>query len=52
MMEKEASRNLEGLEIGALEASEIEEALSVISRGMRDNPIHIAAFGNDPERRK
>ena len=52
MMEKEASRNLEGLEIGALEAPEIEEALGVISRGMRDNPIHIAAFGNDPERRK
>jgi ribosomal protein S18 acetylase RimI-like enzyme len=52
MMEKEASRNLVGLEIGALEASEIEEALGVISRGMRDNPIHIAAFGNDPERRK
>jgi hypothetical protein len=52
MMEQEASRNLEGLEIGALDASELEEALGVISRGMRDNPIHIAAFGEDPERRK
>jgi len=53
MMEKEASgRNLDGLEIGALDATEVGEALGVISRGMRDNPIHVAAFGDDPERRK
>jgi ribosomal protein S18 acetylase RimI-like enzyme len=52
MMEREASRNLEGLEIGALDASEVEEALGVISRGMRDNPIHIAAFGEGQERRQ
>ena len=52
MIEKEASRNLDRLEIGALDASEVGEALGVISRGMRDNPIHIAAFGEDPERRK
>lgn len=52
MMEKEAGRNLEGLEIGGLDPSGIGEALGVISRGMRDNPIHIAAFGEDPERRK
>ncbi len=52
MMEKRASRKLEGLEIGALHASETGEALGVISRGMRDNPIHVAAFGDDPERRK
>ncbi len=51
-MLKNEARNLEELEIGALEASEIEEALGVISRGMRDNPIHVAAFGDDPERRK
>jgi ribosomal protein S18 acetylase RimI-like enzyme len=51
-MEKKASRTLEGLEIGALYSSEVGEALGVISRGMRDNPIHIAAFGDDPERRK
>ena len=52
MMEIRASRKLDGLEIGALHASEVGEALGVISRGMRDNPIHIAAFGEDPERRK
>lgn len=52
MLEKEASRsNLYGLEIGALDAPEVGEALSVISRGMRDNPIHVAAFGDDPRRR-
>jgi ribosomal protein S18 acetylase RimI-like enzyme len=51
VMEKRASRNpLEGLEIGALHASETGEALGVISRGLRDNPIHVAAFGDDPER--
>jgi ribosomal protein S18 acetylase RimI-like enzyme len=52
MMEQEAIRNLGGLEIAALDASEVAEALGVISRGMRDNPLHIAAFGEDPERRK
>jgi ribosomal protein S18 acetylase RimI-like enzyme len=43
---------LDGLEIGALDASEIREALSVLSRGMRDNPVHVAVFGDDPERRQ
>ena len=52
MIEKEASRNVDGLEIGTLDASEVGEALGVISRGMRDNPIHVAVFGDDPERRK
>ncbi len=52
MLEKEVSRNLDGLEIGALDASEVGEALDVISRGMRDNPIHVAAFGEAPERRR
>ena len=31
---------------------EIGETLGVISRGTRDNPIHVAAFGPDPERRE
>ena len=47
MMEKEATKHLGGLEIGALDLSVMEEALGVISRGMRDNPIHVAAFGED-----
>ena len=50
-MLKNGARNLDGLEIGALDASEVGEALGVISRGMRDNPIHIAAFGDVPELR-
>jgi hypothetical protein len=50
MMEQEAGRrNLERLRIEELDASEIEEAVEVIVRGMRDNPNNIAAFGRDPE---
>jgi len=50
MMEQEAGRrNLERLRIEELGASEIEEAVEVIVRGMRDNPNNIAAFGRDPE---
>jgi ribosomal protein S18 acetylase RimI-like enzyme len=48
-MLKNEARNLEELEIGALDVSEIEEALGVVTRGMRDNPTHVAAFGEDPE---
>lgn len=43
--------NLEGLEIGVLNASEVAQAIAVAARGMRDNPLHIAAFGQDAERR-
>jgi hypothetical protein len=43
---------LDGLEIGTFDDSEIEEVLDVLSRGMRDNPLHVAAFGEDPERRR
>ena len=43
---------LDQLEIGAIGAAEIEEVLDVVSRGMRDNPQHVAAFGEDPETRR
>lgn len=43
---------LDWLEIGALDASEIEEVVDVTARGMRDNPLHVAAFGDDPEKRR
>ncbi len=43
---------LDQLEIGAIGAAEIEEVLDVVSRGMRDNPQHVAAFGRDPETRR
>jgi ribosomal protein S18 acetylase RimI-like enzyme len=45
------NKYLDGLEIGALDPAEIGEAARVLSRGMRDNPLHVAAFGDDPERR-
>jgi len=41
------------VEIGAVDASEIEQALDVAARGMRDNPLPIATFGDvDPEQRR
>jgi len=43
---------LDWMEIGAFDASETEEVLDVLARGMRDNPVHVAAFGEDPERRR
>ena len=43
---------LDGLEIGALDPSSNKEVLGVLARGMRDNPLHVAAFGNDPEIRQ
>jgi ribosomal protein S18 acetylase RimI-like enzyme len=53
MMKKEASKgNLGGLEIGASDPSEIGAVLGLISRSMRDNPTHVAALGEDPERRQ
>jgi ribosomal protein S18 acetylase RimI-like enzyme len=52
MLEKEADGTLERLEIGAAEPTEIEAVVGVISRGMRDNPTHVAALGEDPERRE
>jgi ribosomal protein S18 acetylase RimI-like enzyme len=52
MNKKEASRNLDTLEIGALEAGDLNDALGVLARGMRDNPVHVAALGDDPGRRE
>jgi ribosomal protein S18 acetylase RimI-like enzyme len=43
---------LDWMEIGAFDASEIEEILDVLARGMRDNPLHVAAFGEDSECRR
>src|SRR3954449_10812852 len=39
------------LELVELEPHLLDEAVGVLARGMRDNPIHVAAFGPDPERR-
>jgi ribosomal protein S18 acetylase RimI-like enzyme len=43
---------LDAVEIGAVHASEVEEALDVTARGMRDNPLTVAAFGGDPGQRR
>src|SRR5918998_28930 len=43
--------SLEALEIGTVGATEMEEAVGVMVRGMRDNPNVVAAFGQDEERR-
>jgi ribosomal protein S18 acetylase RimI-like enzyme len=41
--------SLETLEIGTVGAAEMEEAVGVMVRGMRDNPVIVAAFGQDPD---
>jgi GNAT superfamily N-acetyltransferase len=41
-----------GLQVTDLARSDVPEAVSVLARGMRDNPVHVAAFGGDPERRR
>lgn len=43
--------SIEDITIDELSASDVDEAIGVLARGMRDNPLHIAAFGSDPERR-
>jgi ribosomal protein S18 acetylase RimI-like enzyme len=43
---------LDTLEIGALGPADGEQTVGVLSRGMRDNPLHVAVFGEDPERRE
>ena len=33
-------------------AADIAEGIAVLARGMRDNPLHVAAFGDDPDLRR
>lgn len=40
------------LQTRELSPSEMTAAAAVLGRGMRDNPLHVAAFGSDPERRE
>jgi ribosomal protein S18 acetylase RimI-like enzyme len=42
----------QGVEVGLLAPADLPLAVGVLARGMRDNPIHVAAFGPDPERRE
>jgi ribosomal protein S18 acetylase RimI-like enzyme len=39
------------LEVRDLQPDELDEAIGVVARGMRDNPLHVAAYGPDPDRR-
>jgi len=42
---------LGSIEVRDLRPAEVPEAVGVLARGMRDNPLHVAAYGDDPERR-
>jgi ribosomal protein S18 acetylase RimI-like enzyme len=42
---------LGSIEVRDLRPQEVPEAVGVLARGMRDNPLHVAAYGEDPERR-
>jgi GNAT superfamily N-acetyltransferase len=44
-------RGLGEIVIRDLRSDEIPEAIGILARGMRDNPLHVAAYGDDPERR-
>jgi ribosomal protein S18 acetylase RimI-like enzyme len=39
------------IETRDLLAADLDEAIGVVARGMRDNPLHVAAYGLDPGRR-
>jgi ribosomal protein S18 acetylase RimI-like enzyme len=41
----------DALQVVDLRAADLPEAVEVLARGMRDNPVHVAAYGPDPERR-
>ena len=40
-----------GFDVGRIGASEMADAIGVLVRGMRDNPQHVAALGDDPAHR-
>jgi ribosomal protein S18 acetylase RimI-like enzyme len=42
---------VDSIEVRDLRADEVGAAVGVLARGMRDNPLHVAAYGEDPERR-
>jgi ribosomal protein S18 acetylase RimI-like enzyme len=42
---------LENVEVRPIEGEELRTAALVAARGMRDNPLHVAAIGSNPERR-
>jgi ribosomal protein S18 acetylase RimI-like enzyme len=47
-----AARQVEAVVVRELSAAETAAAAEVLARGMRDNPLHVQAFGPDPESRE
>lgn len=47
-----AGSDTERVTVAELTPGDFAEAVAVLARGMRDNPMHVAAFGPDPERRE
>lgn len=43
---------MDQIEIGMLDAAELPAAISVLARGLRDNPLPTALFGPEPEQRR
>ena len=39
------------IEVRDLRPQEVPDAVAVVARGMRDNPLHVAVYGDDPKRR-
>ena len=39
------------LDVGQITENERADAIGVLARGMRDNPLHISALGDDPAHR-
>jgi ribosomal protein S18 acetylase RimI-like enzyme len=39
------------LDVGRITQNETADAIGVLAHGMRDNPIHVAALGDDPAHR-
>ena len=44
--------NTATVEVRDLRRDEFPVAVAVLARGMRDNPLHVAAFGTNRERRR
>lgn len=44
--------NTTAVEVRDPRRDEFPVAVAVLARGMRDNPLHVAAFGTNPERRR
>lgn len=47
IVKKETRDNVENIQLGNLDATEMKAAVEVIVRGMRDNPVIVAALGED-----